>query len=266
MNTYVYAHIRLDTLKIFYIGIGKTKNRAYTTYGRNIHWHRIVNKTNYFVDKLFENLTWEEACNIEKTLIKSIGRINLKTGTLCNMTDGGDGIVNYRGPNGETSSRSGAVLSDYTKDLMRKSALKRASLNPKKIIVPPDGYKFKKAFVKNLCDMLLYGYRYKDINKIYSFVTPEYLVAVRKKKIRKNITNKYNFPIPSRKGTSRFKVINKPELMVYCPEINVIFKGVKSFSCYFKINYMSAFKLLKSKKKRFTYNNKIYTVKVLTTP
>lgn len=262
MNTYVYAHIRLDTLQIFYIGIGKTKNRAYTKHGRNIHWYRIVGKTSHIVDKLFENLSWKEACNIEKILIKSIGRINLKTGPLCNMTEGGEGIVNYRGPNGETSSRSGVKISDYTKDLMRKSALKNAALRPKKVTLPLDGCKFKNAFIKNLCDMLLYGYRYKDINKIYNFITPEYLVAIRKKKIRKNITIKYNFPKPSRKGTVAEAFKANSELLIYCPEIKVTFKGADSIANYLKVKRSKIYSTLRKRKeiKILKIQNKVYTL------
>ena len=42
--------------------------------------------------KLFENLTESDAFEKEIELIESIGRINLKTGPLTNMTEGGDGI------------------------------------------------------------------------------------------------------------------------------------------------------------------------------
>ena len=57
-NVYVYRHRRLDTNKIFYVGISKTKNfkRAYSKNNRNIHWKRIVNKTDYNVEILKSNL------------------------------------------------------------------------------------------------------------------------------------------------------------------------------------------------------------------
>lgn len=44
--------------------------------------------------KVFENLTYEEANNIEINMIKHFGRINLKNGILSNMTDGGEGFKN----------------------------------------------------------------------------------------------------------------------------------------------------------------------------
>lgn len=40
--------------------------------------------------KLVENLTEEESLSIEKTLITIIGRLDIETGTLCNMTEGGE--------------------------------------------------------------------------------------------------------------------------------------------------------------------------------
>lgn len=95
-NVYVYRHRRLDTNKIFYVGISKTKNfkRAYSKNNRNIHWKRIVNKTDYNVEILKSNLTWKDACELESFLIQEYGRKDLNTGILINMTDGGDGVNN----------------------------------------------------------------------------------------------------------------------------------------------------------------------------
>ena len=92
-TTLVYRHRRLDTNKIFYVGIGTIK-RAYTTDSRNIHWKRIVNKTNYEVEILQENLDWDTACELEILLINLYGRVNSGTGILCNLTDGGEGQLN----------------------------------------------------------------------------------------------------------------------------------------------------------------------------
>jgi hypothetical protein len=58
------------------------------------YWHRIVNKHSYLVEIIKEDLTWEEACELEKTLIKKYGRKDLGEGNLINMTDGGDGSPN----------------------------------------------------------------------------------------------------------------------------------------------------------------------------
>lgn len=94
-NCLVYKHIRLDKNEVFYIGIAKQKNRPYEKGNkRSLLWNKIVAKTDYKVEIIFNNLTWEEAKLKEIELIKYYGRKDLKTGILVNMTDGGDGNVN----------------------------------------------------------------------------------------------------------------------------------------------------------------------------
>lgn len=96
---YLYRHIRLDKNQPFYIGIGKNSNsnfsRAYykSKQKRNKIWIDIISKTSYKVEILFDDISWEEACEKEKEFINLYGRIDLKTGTLANMTNGGDGMV-----------------------------------------------------------------------------------------------------------------------------------------------------------------------------
>lgn len=99
---YLYRHIRLDKNEVFYVGIG-TKNksnstlliyrRAYTHYNRNIYWQRIVNKTEYRVEIICETDEWEFIKEKEKEFIALYGRANLNLGTLCNLTDGGEGSI-----------------------------------------------------------------------------------------------------------------------------------------------------------------------------
>ena len=93
---YVYRHIRKDKNKVFYIGIGSDENhiRANNFKGRNEIWDNIHSKSEVFVEILFDNITWVEACEIEKKLISEYGRLNNKTGILANMTDGGEGTLN----------------------------------------------------------------------------------------------------------------------------------------------------------------------------
>lgn len=91
---YVYEHVRLDTNKVFYIGIGSDNlnySRAKTTVGRNAFWYRIIKKTDYTINILFDNLTWEEACEKEIELIKLHGRYK-DGGILTNLTEGGEGF------------------------------------------------------------------------------------------------------------------------------------------------------------------------------
>lgn len=96
---YVYRHVRLDKNEVFYVGIGSDDEgnfiRANFKYNRNIVWHRIVAKTDYIVEIVLDDLTWEEACKKEKEFIKLYGR-KKSGGTLCNLTDGGEGILGYK--------------------------------------------------------------------------------------------------------------------------------------------------------------------------
>jgi len=92
----VYRHIRLDTGEPFYIGIGKLLSRAYQNRNRTKRWHNIVNKYNYEVEILFDDLTYEKACEKEKEFIKLYGRKDINTGILVNLTDGGDTSTGYK--------------------------------------------------------------------------------------------------------------------------------------------------------------------------
>lgn len=121
----VYQHRRLDTNEIFYIGIGSMK-RAKAKDGRNKLWKRIVNKTDYNIEILHKDITWNQACELEIELISKYGRINNKTGILCNMTDGGEG--RYKSRNSKESIEKtrqfhlGKKLSEETKLKMSKNS------------------------------------------------------------------------------------------------------------------------------------------------
>jgi hypothetical protein len=88
---YIYKHIRTDKNEVFYIGIGNNK-RAWQV-GRNRIWDGIVSKTDYIVEIIQDNLSYEEAIELEKYYIKLYGRRDLGTGTLANLTEGGEGLV-----------------------------------------------------------------------------------------------------------------------------------------------------------------------------
>ncbi len=98
---YIYRHIRLDTGVPFYIGIG-TKDlkfnskyeiiykRAFNKPSRNKIWWDIVNKTDYDIEILMESEDYNFLLRKETEFVKLYGRINLGTGILSNLTDGGD--------------------------------------------------------------------------------------------------------------------------------------------------------------------------------
>ena len=89
----VYRHRRIDTNQIFYVGIGKKEKRAYSEFSRNAFWKNIVAKTKYNVEIIAIPETWEDCCELEQLLISEYGRADLGTGTLVNLTIGGEGVV-----------------------------------------------------------------------------------------------------------------------------------------------------------------------------
>jgi len=95
---YLYRHIRLDNNEPFYIGIGTDSQykRANNFYNRSNHWKNITSKTQYKVEILLDDLTWEEACIKEIEFISLYGRKDLNKGPLVNLTDGGEGFLGYK--------------------------------------------------------------------------------------------------------------------------------------------------------------------------
>ncbi len=95
---YVYRHIRLDKNEPFYIGVGGLDEfddyqRSRSKSNRSIFWKRIITKTKFEIEIIFDDLSVHEAFCKEIELIKLYGRKDLGLGTLCNMTDGGDGTT-----------------------------------------------------------------------------------------------------------------------------------------------------------------------------
>ena len=121
----VYRHIRLDKNEVFYIGIGITDKRAYDKRKRNNYWNNITSKSKYRVDILFDDLTYQQAKEKEIEFIKFYGRKDLGLGTLCNMTDGGDGSTGYKPTEEMNKKRSdklkNRIMSEEHKDKISKS-------------------------------------------------------------------------------------------------------------------------------------------------
>jgi hypothetical protein len=143
MKAYVYTHTRLDTNEIFYVGIGTQDNykRASRLHNRTNYWNNIVKKCGWKVDIVFDNLTWEDACKIEVELIAKYGRVDLGTGTLVNLTAGGEGTLK-RITTPETrlkmsKTRKGAKCTEEHKEKTRLSMLGK---NKKKVVNVVTGY------------------------------------------------------------------------------------------------------------------------------
>ena len=96
-SAYVYIWFSPDWVP-FYVGIGKTSGRWKPTCikkkDRNTLCFSMVQKygpENVKVQR-FVRVTWEDACNLERSLIAHFKRIS-DGGTLANFTDGGEGAT-----------------------------------------------------------------------------------------------------------------------------------------------------------------------------
>lgn len=90
---YVYLHRRESDNKVFYVGKGKGY-RCNSRSGRNSRWNKTVNKHGLIVELVYENLTEEDAFELEKDTILEM-RYHFEE-TLCNLTDGGEGVSGYK--------------------------------------------------------------------------------------------------------------------------------------------------------------------------
>jgi len=166
----VYKHIREDKNEPFYIGISnknfpginlyanKTNHRACSLHrAKNPIHKRIVNNTNVIVEILHNNIPLEEAKNLEIFYIKKYGRIDIKTGTLANLTSGGDGLHNLS-PNSRKKigdAHRGKKITKHVKEKLRQANLgKKVSIETRKKISLANIGKVKPAFsnehLKNL--------------------------------------------------------------------------------------------------------------------
>lgn len=93
-NFYVYLHVKESDGTVFYVGKG-TKFRWSRVYDRTQHWKNTAIKHGVICQIVAHDLSAEEALVLEKKLIASYGRQDQKTGCLVNLTDGGEGVVNY---------------------------------------------------------------------------------------------------------------------------------------------------------------------------
>lgn len=88
---YIYAHYKADDPDGLPFYIGKGKGKRDKSEKRNAYWKNISSKHGFVVKRLAENLTENEAWDLERKLIAQYGRLTNNTGCLCNLSEGGEG-------------------------------------------------------------------------------------------------------------------------------------------------------------------------------
>lgn len=103
---YLYRHVRLDKNEVFYVGIGTKSwntnlvtikkeieySRAYSKTNRTFQWSNIVRlNKGYSIEIIMESDNYGFIKKKEIEFIALYGRRDLGKGTLCNMTNGGEG-------------------------------------------------------------------------------------------------------------------------------------------------------------------------------
>lgn len=162
--------MKKDTKEIFYVGIGNDNKRPYSKKSRSSFWKSVVNKHDYIVDIVCNNVSWKEAGEIEKFLIFSYGRRDLSLGTLINLTDGGCGWLG--GKHTEESKKNisnknkGRVVSQETRDKISKANKGRKCSKETKLKLSKM-YKGKKLSEKDRLRLLSYstGRKHLDSTK-----------------------------------------------------------------------------------------------------
>jgi hypothetical protein len=118
---YVYAKLRPDGVPC-YVGKAEKKNRPrvhdrFNTHHANKYLAAVYKEAGVKelpTQIVLENLTHAAAQRVEIQLIQKIGRIDLGTGSLCNMTEGGEDTYTPEGRRRLSDMRRGKKLSAET--------------------------------------------------------------------------------------------------------------------------------------------------------
>lgn len=123
---YVYLHRRKSDNIVFYVGKGSGR-RAWYFHERNTHWTNTFKKHGCVVEIIKENLSEQDAFELEKQLVAEYAGKK-----LCNKTDGGEGVSGYRFTKEQikrlSESHKGLIISEESKRKMSES--KKGRVNP----------------------------------------------------------------------------------------------------------------------------------------
>lgn len=137
---YVYLHIKSSDGTPFYVGKGKGDRCSYI-HRRGSFWDNVVNKHGFEVLMLEDNLNETLAFDLECYWIDRIGRRDLGTGPLINLTGGGEGtsgrIVSDKERKRIGNMNRGKTFSKETREKISEAMKKRLAKDP--LIGPKNG-------------------------------------------------------------------------------------------------------------------------------
>lgn len=215
---YVYHHIREDKDEIFYVGIGtkskqdlkcNTYSRAYSKHIDNNIWLKIVAKTDWKFEILFESDSRREVEQMEITLISKYGRKCDKSGCLANLTLGGESNLGYKHTeeaikkiSEKAKRKRGYSNINYTPELKEK-----LSNIQKEIANRPDKIEYRRELAK--------GNSYRSISaSLEALETGNKWSANSIKELSKICPIAYPTLIRMKKQDPRCKLYNKYKLII----------------------------------------------------
>ena len=215
---YVYQHIREDKNEVFYIGIGtkpkqdfkcNTYSRAYAKHIDNSIWLRIVAKTNWKFEILFESDNRQEVEQMEINLITKYGRKCDNTGCLANLTLGGESNLGYKHTeeaikkiSEKAKQKRGYSNINFTSELREK-----LSKIHKEIANRPDKIEYRRELAK--------GNSYRSISaSLEDLETGNIWSANSIKELSKICPISYVSLIAMKRQSTRCKLYNKYKLII----------------------------------------------------
>ncbi len=207
---YIYLYIDSTTSTPFYVGKGKDFRWRLCCHTRTVNNHlrnkiKKLGADNIKIEFLHKNLTEKDALQKEIYWIKYYGRRDLKQGTLCNLTDGGEkGPFGYNHTEKAKKKMSIAKKGKPSPRKGKQSPFKGIPRSPEvcaKISKSNKGRIFSKAHRKRISNSLKERHRL-DESKVLFLYTKEKKSALAISKILKrdvrcilNLLKEYKIPI-----------------------------------------------------------------------
>lgn len=204
---YIYYDPRKTPIEPIYIGKG-IDDRMYHHVNKKCHNPILERKLTKIkelglepiIEKIQDNLSDEDALKLEIELISKYGRIDLETGTLCNLTEGGEGS-------------SGRIVSDETKKIWSEQR---------------KGKKQTEAQYAANCNRTMSEERKQELreqNKGKDFLTPEQREKIRLKSIGRTPSEE------TRKLWSEQRKGKKQTPAQYAANCNRVYTNYKKVKC-----------------------------------